>query len=341
MNRTPDVERVLREYLADDGGAAPDYVLDLVSERIGRQRQRRAWPFSGRTRSMNPLKLGAALAAVAIMAVIGYSVLPRLSSIGGPSTTATIEPTPTSRQPASAPAIDCEDDIPGCAGVLGAGDHLSAHFSPTFGYRIATPGQWENTIDTEGLFALLPDDSVYQTPADLIMVWSDVAPAERPASCGLQLKPGASHDEAGWITYLTNHPGLVTSNLRPVNLNGSTGQMVDLEINYRWTPDCEADRPTRDVPLIKSMGDQGLGDGYGVRDGIRVRFLAITVGNQTVVITIHVYGSPTPGDYAAATEAAQRVIDTFDWACDADSPPGPCWGPPDPSGNPATPPPAK
>ena len=43
MNRTPDVELVLRDYFADDGLTAPDYVLDVVEGRISRQPQRRSW----------------------------------------------------------------------------------------------------------------------------------------------------------------------------------------------------------------------------------------------------------------------------------------------------------
>ena len=51
MNRTPDVELVLRAYLADDGDIAPDRVLEVVADRIAE-----SW---GRDR------VDAALAAVA------------------------------------------------------------------------------------------------------------------------------------------------------------------------------------------------------------------------------------------------------------------------------------
>lgn len=92
MNRTPDVELVLREFLADDGLIAPDHVLDSVEGRISRLRQRR----SGRAHrrlQMNPLmKLGAAVAAVLVVAVTVWAFLPwRDGSIGDSSA----EPTST------------------------------------------------------------------------------------------------------------------------------------------------------------------------------------------------------------------------------------------------------
>jgi len=64
MNRTPDVELVLREYLADDGFSAPDHLLEVVAQRIGRQPQRRRWRLLGRPFMNSYAKLAAAAAAV-------------------------------------------------------------------------------------------------------------------------------------------------------------------------------------------------------------------------------------------------------------------------------------
>ena len=83
MNRTPDVDLVLRDYFADDGVTAPDYVLDVVERRISRQPQRRVWPFPGRTTNMTTqIKLIGALAAAIVVAVVGYNLLPGTSGPG-------------------------------------------------------------------------------------------------------------------------------------------------------------------------------------------------------------------------------------------------------------------
>ena len=128
MNRSPDVDLVLRDYLADDGLTAPDYVLDIVEGRISRQPQRRTWPFQGRTNVTTQFKLIAGLAAVVLVAIVGYNLLPRQPGVGGratpiPSPTAAPSATPTDSPaatgtirleplPASAPSLTIEVTLP-------------------------------------------------------------------------------------------------------------------------------------------------------------------------------------------------------------------------------------
>jgi hypothetical protein len=109
MNRTPDLDLVLREYLADDGISARDDVLDVVADRISRQPQRRSWPFPWRTTMTTQLKLATAVVAAAIVAVVGWNLLPRGGSNGGtptPSPTPVLAPTPTASASTSQPTID-------------------------------------------------------------------------------------------------------------------------------------------------------------------------------------------------------------------------------------------
>ena len=102
MNRQPDVELVLRDYFADDGFTAPDHVLDVVEERIARQPRRLAWRLRGRPFMNAYAKIAVAAAAVLLVAVVGYNLLPAGSTIGGPAPTPTATP-PTSAAPTIAP----------------------------------------------------------------------------------------------------------------------------------------------------------------------------------------------------------------------------------------------
>jgi hypothetical protein len=100
MNRQPDVELVLRDYFADDGFTAPDHVLDVVEERIARQPRRLAWRLRGRPFVNTFTKLAAGMAAVLIVAVVAFRLMPGGSSGGGtatpvPTITPTATPTPT------------------------------------------------------------------------------------------------------------------------------------------------------------------------------------------------------------------------------------------------------
>jgi hypothetical protein len=336
MNRRSDIDRVLGIWMEDGPSVMPDRIVDVVADRISVQRQRRSWRLLRRLPMNSLVKFGAAVAAVLVVAVVGWNLLPGPRGPGdGPSPTPI--PTPSPTVVPSATPIACEDNIPGCAGTLPAGDHQTAHFTP--GFSFTTPAGWTNPIDTEALFTLWPEDSVLATPGDLIMVWSNVVPAERSASCELGPAPGVSTSVAGWMTYVTGHPGLLTTNQRPIDLDGTTGQVVDLASNPGWIPACAEDAANKNAPLVTTTGGGGLGDGYGMARDVRERLYAIAVGSQTVVITVHVYDSPDESTFTMAADLAESVISTFSWACKADSPAGPCWGPPDASGNPATPPP--
>jgi hypothetical protein len=99
MNRTPDVELVLRDYFADDSSSAPDHVLDVIEERIMRQPQQRAWRISWRDSHVNSyLKPLLAVAAIVVVAVAGFAILrPSGAGVGGaPATeTPTLSPAPS------------------------------------------------------------------------------------------------------------------------------------------------------------------------------------------------------------------------------------------------------
>ena len=119
MNRTPDVDLVLRDYFADDGVTAPDYVLDVVEQRISRQSRRRVWPFPGRTTNMTTqIKLIGALAAAIVVAVVGYNLLPGTSGPG--SQTAAPTATATATPAATEPVVLAD-------GVLTAGKYIIEH----------------------------------------------------------------------------------------------------------------------------------------------------------------------------------------------------------------------
>lgn len=305
MNRTPDVERVLRDYFAEDGLPAPDDVLDVVEARIRRQPQRRAWPFPGRTSSVTQLKLLAGLAAAIAIAAAGYSLLPSLG-IGGPgplpTPVVTPSPTPPASSPSSPAVFQCEEGT-GCAGPLSAGAHATTWFLPSFSYTV--PADWINPIDLPTLVGLTPNDH----PADLVLIWSDVVPAERTATCTLRAKPGAGTSADGWVSFLVDHPGLAAENVQALTIGGRYARSVDVRSFGGWTAPCADDREGFVVPIVKTP-DGAPGDGYGVRIGAEARVYAIEVGDQTIVITVYAYqGSGLT--IAAAAGIAEPVVNSI------------------------------
>jgi hypothetical protein len=117
MTQQRDIERLLDHWLSDGPDQAPDRVVDIVTDRIERQSQRPAWRLHWRPTSVNAyMKIAVAAAAVLIVAVVGYNLLPAGSTgTGGPAPSATPTPTaaPTATPVASGPVALPEGPLAG------------------------------------------------------------------------------------------------------------------------------------------------------------------------------------------------------------------------------------
>ncbi len=81
MTRERDIERLLDTWFRDGPTEAPDRILDAVADQIGRRSQRPAWRLEWRHIHMtSTFKLATAVAALAVVAVVGYTLLPKSSS---------------------------------------------------------------------------------------------------------------------------------------------------------------------------------------------------------------------------------------------------------------------
>lgn len=350
MNRPPDVELVLRDYLADDRLPAPDYILDVVEGRIRRLPQRRSWRLLRRLQPMSRnMSFAAALAAVIVVGVIGLQLLPGTvdpgaQPTGTPGALATERPSATISGPGTPaplfPAPSCEDDLAGCAGPLAAGDHQTVNFYPKFNYTV--PDGWENPIDVDGLFTLTP---IGTSPGDRIHVWSGVVQGEATSDC-TTVQWGNDARPSGWMEFLTTHPGFVATNVHELATRWTTAQVVDLSVNPDWTPPCADDLGLVRVPILKTRLPSPV-DAMGLNSAVRVRVYVLGVLPEgigltaatadTLIVTVYSY-SPDEDALAEAVAEAEPIVTSFWSACQLSSPPGPCWGRPDASGNPATPP---
>jgi hypothetical protein len=87
MTADRDTTRIVRSWLRADEHESADRVLETVLSRLDTTPQRRPmWP-PRRFAQMNKLaQAGIAAAAVLVVAVLGYNLLPRIGGIGGPPT---------------------------------------------------------------------------------------------------------------------------------------------------------------------------------------------------------------------------------------------------------------
>src|SRR5262245_7299535 len=158
MTTDQDLDRVLDRWFAQRAVQADGRLIDAVVGPVERQRQLPAWRASWRDTHVNGfIKPAVAIAAVLVIAVIGWNVLPGLStSFAGPpaspSAPATLSPTPpdpTWWQP--------QGNCGACAGYLTAGPHTTQQFRPALMFSV--PEGWISTYDAVDGVALIPNSN--------------------------------------------------------------------------------------------------------------------------------------------------------------------------------------
>ena len=268
MNRTPDVELVLRDYFADDGFLAPDHVLEVVEERILRQPQQRAWRVLRRDSHVNSyLKPLLAVAAVVVIAVAGITILgrPSDSGVGGAVSPApSLSPIPSASPSAAASASAVfpswytpESDSNG-AGILPAGSGTTQSFLR--GSTFSVPEGWVNEFDTANYYGLWPDTPANQAQFDSFgnlanTILMDVVDTPKGLICdGVGDTVGSNAAELA--DSLVANEALVTSAPVDVTIGALTGVWVGCYPDPDGTGSCP-DKDARDRFVFLDMPDGG------------------------------------------------------------------------------------
>jgi len=97
MTDDRELSLIIDRWLEEGPVEMPDRVIDTTAVRISRQRQQPAWRLDWRHLTMNTTyKITAAIAAIAIIGLIGYNLLPgRSTGVGGPGPTASPTASPS------------------------------------------------------------------------------------------------------------------------------------------------------------------------------------------------------------------------------------------------------
>ena len=252
MNRLPDVEPVLRAYLADTGDRAPDRVLEDVAARIARQ-PRRPWRLRGRAFMNFYAKLGAVAAAVVLVAMVGYAILPRAGGPGGQA-----DPIPTvAPTPSASAAPSASSPVPSgypISGLLPAGNHATKSFTPRFTFT--TPEGWINDGDTSAYYSVFPDTAANRAEfartgntAQGIIVASNLP---RPYLLCESWEDNRGATAAAMVAAVMANPALATLGVTDVTIGGLTGKQLDVGLNPTWTQTCPGDPPGSDLSQVRS-----------------------------------------------------------------------------------------
>jgi hypothetical protein len=306
MNRTPDVERVLRDYFADDGLTAPDYILDTVEGRISRHRQRRSWRLPWRNPMSTPFKLAAGLAAVVLVALVGWQLLPGQPGIGGPQSptptqqpsatpVASASPSPASSSSAVFPEWWTSDSPPNGAGILQSGSQATRSFRP--GFTFSVPEGWVNEGDSDGIYSLFPDTPANEAEfarSGALAQSMFMGPNSSPYFVCESVENNRGTTAAEMVAAVTANEVLATTGLVDVAIGGLTGKQFDVRLNPDWAGTCP---PAPDDP-------PDLLD-------VRTRVILLDAPGRGVIVIF--IGSMYSADFEAFLAEAMPIIESFEF----------------------------
>lgn len=305
MNRTPDVELVLRDYFADDGLTAPDYVLDVVAERIGRQPRRGTWRLPWRLNSMNrTTSYAVTLAAVVVVAVVGYNLLPGVSGPGAPSAAPTPTPTPPS------PTFG--------SGLLPEGKLVAGHYTmpphpdfPNVTLAADIPAGWVGFPEVPALVSptkpgadgvligFMKADGLFSDPChwDIDGTGADNQPGD--------VVVGVSVDEL--VNALRANASYTSSTASPVTVGGFEGAEIELTLpgdDVLQTCDSSASDPAS--PKYRVFGNGFWAQG----PNNHWRLFILDVDQDRVIVMLNFFAEIPQADLVAARAIVDSLVIT-------------------------------
>ena len=242
-------------------------------------------------------KIAVAAAAVLIVAVLGYNLLPGGSTgVGGPAPTAS--PTPTAT-PTAPPSPNASFEYP-TGGILPAGSHATKLFTPAFTFTV--PDGWINDGDTAaaalgnlGFYSLFPDTPAnraeFARTGNAANNMSIVANLERPWFVCEAWEDNRGPTAAEMAAAVSSNEATTTTGLVDVAIGGLTGKQFDVRLDPDWTETCPGDPPGVD------LGDQ------------RTRAIFLDhPGSRVLVIFVNSLHS---ADHEAFLAEAMPIIESF------------------------------
>jgi hypothetical protein len=301
MTQQRDIERLLDQWFSDGPDQAPDRVLDIVTDRIERRSQLPAWRLQWRSSPVNTYtKLAVAAAAVLIVAVVGYNLLPgRSTGVGGPAPTASPTAAPTAApstgpSPSTAfPAWYTPESGSSGAGILSAGSQTTRSFGPAFTYRV--PEGWVNNGDEVGFYGLFPATPANQAEVARSGELADaihIGPQARPYFVceALENNVGTAAER---VAAAAANEVLAVSDVVDVTRGTLSGKRFDVRANPDWKGACPGDPPGLDLQ------DQ------------RARVFLLDRPGGVIVIIV---GSLHAAGHEAFLAQAMPVVESFDFA---------------------------
>jgi hypothetical protein len=285
-----DVTRIVRSWLEEGVTTLPDRVLDAVLDQVPATRQRRAWWPARRLPPMNTqIRIVVAAAAVVVLALIGFNLIPRASGVGGP----------TSRPAPTATTAPSPSPTPGALSVTEGGQALKpGTYTAADPFLVpvtfSLPAGWEGNIG--GPYAVFLQQA--QGPGAVTFSIFDKVYAD---PCHVDkgfLDPPPGPSVADLATALASLPGLTATTPTDVTIGGHQGTQLILTAPASATG-CTAG--------FFGVWELPLGATNDMSPGESDRVWILEVGGQRLVID----APETPGQTAATTAEVQGILDSI------------------------------
>lgn len=313
MTTNRDLERLLDAWFADGPNEVADRVIDDVADRIERQPQQPAWRLRWRTPMSPTYKLGAAAAAVIIVAVLGYNLLPRQPSTGGgpiasesPTAGATVTPTST-------PTATGIQEAPDTGGPLDPGRW---RFHPVPGATLSVvadiPAGW---LALEGALGIENAAATNSPPSGIAILFQMPAHGIFSDPCHWDFDGTGTSEQDGDVNVgpavadltgaLRANTSFTSSTPAPVAFGSYSGQTLELRFP------ADLDPATCDVEAGQTEGVYRVfPDGIHSQGKANIwRMSIVDVGGTRIVAMIEYF----PGTAPETLAEAEAIVESFEF----------------------------
>jgi hypothetical protein len=296
MTRSRDPNHLIRAFLDDGPEELPDRSYDAVRSAIDRTRQRAVIGPWKEPRMSNLARIAMLAAAVVVIAVVGYNLIPGNKGVGGigpvPTATATPVPTPT------APPVP----LPTTSGSLAAGTYYVSDRSMVQASRLTltVPAGWSIPTSTDA-FVIKNEGKPGEV---LVTTWivSHIFADACHWSVNSLVNAGTSVDQL--VSALVVQKGRKASTPSDVTVAGFSAKRLDLTVS-----------PTLDVATCTN-GNLRYWPGAG--PDLNSGLCCNPAGNIDAIYVVNIAGNRLvvvarqyPGSTAADKAELQAIVDSI------------------------------
>jgi len=297
----PDFGRALRAWFEDGPTVMNDRVVDDIAVRIARQPQRRTWRLRGRPFVTTYAKLAAGLAAVVLVAVVGWQLLPR------PLATAGSSPAPSSRATSEVTAVPALRNGSMAPGTYGLNPLAS---EPALRILADVPAGWQGY----GSFAILgpkgtgsPDgigigfvatSGLFRDPCH----WDLKGDHSWPQPPDITVGP--SVDDL--VRALAANKAYTSTAPLDTSLGGFRGKQLELQLPSDIAA-CDKDSGGSSRYMVFSGVDGGL---YAQGPANRFRLTIVDVAGTRLIAVLVDYAATSAADRSVAQEILDSLVIT-------------------------------